>query len=211
VTEAECTRLSALGQVVGTLRYMSPEQTRGDSDAIDIRTDVYSLGAVLYEVLTGALPYPVSGNLADALKHIAESPPIPPRRNWTAQTGVAGRRRGRRREGACPIGDEVETIVLRALSKEPERRYQSAGELARDLRHYLAGEPIEARRDSTAYLLRTRLRRYRLALSAVAVFLVVVIVYQFMMLRAFRQTSAALAREAEHRETARCFPAWVPG
>lgn len=162
------TLVSVSQVVVGTLPYMSPEQTRGNPDEIDTRTDVYALGVILYELLTGNYPYPVVGQMADVLKHIAETPPTPPSRKWSRDSGVVQRQSRRLKPGACPIDDEVQTIVLRALAKERERRYQSAGELSQDVQHYLAGEPIEAKSDSTFYLLRKTLRRYK-AVTAIAV------------------------------------------
>jgi len=173
--------VSRTHQVLGTLPYLSPEQARGDPDALDTRTDVYALGVILYELLTGDFPYPVVGQMADVLRHIAETPPAPPAARWTAESGVPFRAAGDRRRGLfgagrkagrCPIDDDVQTILLRALAKERERRYQSAGELARDIRHYLAGEAIAARRDSRFYVFRKTLHRYRAAVGVVALLIV---------------------------------------
>jgi hypothetical protein len=161
---------SQTGQLLGTLRYMSPEQTRGNPDEIDMRTDVYSLGVILYELLTGKFPYPVDGALADVLRHIVSTEPTAVTRSWSAESGV-GAREGR--PGKCPIDDELATIVKKCLSKDREKRYQNAGELARDLGRYLAGEPIEAKRDSASYVLRKALARHRGPAIAALVILIV--------------------------------------
>ncbi|HEY3229251.1 MAG TPA: tetratricopeptide repeat-containing protein kinase family protein, partial [Roseiflexaceae bacterium] len=145
------------GQFVGTLPWASPEQLEARSDAIDTRTDVYALGVILYHALTGAFPYPVGGRLADLVHNISAGEPVRP-----------GRLEAR-------VDHELDTIVLKCLSKQRERRYQNAGELARDLRHYLAGEPIEAKRDSTAYVLRKHLRRHRAAVMVASAMLLMLI------------------------------------
>lgn len=166
----EATLLSVSGQVVGTLPYMSPEVARGRPDEIDIRTDVYALGVVLYELLTGQYPYPVAGEIVDVLRHITETEPLPPSKVWRSESRhqLPSDKSGAR-PAACPVDRDLETIVFKALAKERERRYQSALELARDLDHYLKDEPIEARRDSSWYLLRKTIRRYRWAAGAAAV------------------------------------------
>jgi serine/threonine protein kinase len=148
-TAAEAAAMTVTGQFVGSLPWASPEQAEGLPSKIDIRTDVYSLGVILYQMLTGSFPYEVVGNMRDVLDRIMKTDPI--------------RASTIRKE----IDDEVDTIVLKCLAKERERRYQTAGELARDIRHYLAGEPIDAKRDSTLYVLRKNLNRYR-APAAVA-------------------------------------------
>ena len=152
--------ISATLEIIGTLPYMSPEQAGGSTDEIDTRTDVYSLGIILYELLTGQRPYPVEGRIADVLRHILETQPTPPTRSWTRDAGITRRGTRRLRAGECPIDSELEAIVFKALAKERERRYQSAGELARDIRHYLRGEPIEAKSDLLAYVLWRQARRY---------------------------------------------------
>lgn len=146
-------------EIVGTLPYMSPEQAGGGPGAIDTRTDVYSLGVMLYELLTGQKPYPMGGFLTDVLRHIAETQPTPASRSWTRAAGVTHRAVRRMHVGECPIDGEVEAIVYKALAKERQWRYQSAGELARDIRHYLSGEPIEAKGDVLAYVLWKQTRR----------------------------------------------------
>ncbi len=170
---ASDTYTSQSGQVFGTLPYISPEQTRGRPDEIDTRTDVYSLGVILYQLLTGQFPYPVDDQFVDVIRHITDTPPAPPSRVWTGTTGVTtghGRRTSLTR---CPIDEEVQTIVFKALAKEPERRYQSVRELAGDLRHYLAGEPIAAKRDSRWYVLQKTVRRYKVRFAVAATIILV--------------------------------------
>jgi eukaryotic-like serine/threonine-protein kinase len=131
------------GQMLGTLPYMSPEQVRGEIDT-DVRTDVYALGVVLFRLLAGRLPFDVKlESFPQAtIRIISEEPP---------RLGSIDRE----------LEGDVETIVARALAKEQERRYQSAADLAADLRRHLSGEPIVARADSRLYVLRRHLVRYR--------------------------------------------------
>ncbi len=156
--------MTRTGQFVGSLPWASPEQVEGESLKIDLRTDVYSLGAILFQLLTGNLPFDVGSNLRQAVDTILfRDPPRP-----SARAAAAGGR---------PIDDDLDTIVLKCLAKDRERRYQTAGELARDLRRYLRGEAIEAKRDSAMYMLRKTLRRYRLHVVVVAAFVLLLTVF----------------------------------
>jgi serine/threonine protein kinase len=165
--------MTKTGQFVGSLPWASPEQAEGAPEKVDIRTDVYSLGVILYQMLTGKFPYDVVGNIRDVLNNILQAAPARP---------STVRRQ---------INDEVETIVLKCLSKERERRYQSAGELERDVEHYLAGEPIEAKRDSGWYVISKTLHRYKWPVAAGATFVVTVTVLAAVMTVLYRQKSAA--------------------
>ncbi len=150
--------ITQTNRVVGTLGYLSPQQASGRRDGIDHRTDVYSLGVNLYHLLTGRFPYPITGEVHQVLRNVEIMPPTPPTRMWSPDSGVRARR-GSGSVNACPIDHDVQTIILKTLAKDPERRYTTAGELEADLRRYLAGEPIVARGDSLGYILTTRSRR----------------------------------------------------
>ena len=152
------TVLTDLGSVQGTLPYMSPEQVRGHSDEIDLRTDVYSLGVILYEMLAGQLPVDVRrAQLPVALRLICEESPQPLSRVW----------KGTRRPDA-----DLVTIVHKALEKEPSRRYRSAAALSEEIQRYLADQPILAHPPSTAYQVRKLVARHKGPFAFVAALMV---------------------------------------
>lgn len=163
------TLVTTTGIVAGTVPYLSPEQARGDQD-VDIRSDVYTLGVMLYELLTGQYPYPVSGEMADVLKHITDTPPTLPSKIRLQPSDAVPSDVG----ALSRLDSEIETIVLKALAKVPDRRYQTAGDLGRDLHHFLAGEPIEAKRDSGWYVLKKGIQRHKLAVAIAASFVLLV-------------------------------------
>src|SRR5262249_723791 len=121
---------TAVGQVLGTPAYMAPEQVAGRPEAISPATDVYALGAILYEMLTGRAPFQAP-NVLDTLEMVRAREPVPPSQPQPR------------------LPRDLETITLKCLRKAPARRYASAAALADDLGHYLAGEPILARPTSS--------------------------------------------------------------
>jgi serine/threonine protein kinase/Flp pilus assembly protein TadD len=149
--------VTVAGGFVGTIAYASPEQTTGDPGLVDVRSDVYALGVILYEMLTGRFPYAVTGRMSDVIDAIMKAPP----RSLRALPDTPYR-----------LGDELDTIARTALAKDPDRRYQSAEALRGDVEHYLAGEPIDAKRDSGWYVITKTLLRYKLQVAAAAMLVV---------------------------------------
>ncbi len=147
-----------VGQLIGTVQYMSPEQAGGDPEEIDTRSDVYALGVILYELLAGQLPYDLSKKMVhEAVRVIREDDP-------TRLSMVQKTLRG-----------DVETIVGKAMEKDKERRYQSASALGADVGRYLGDEPISARPPSSVYQLRKFAKRNTaLVVGVAAVFVVLV-------------------------------------
>ena len=135
--------ITVTGQFVGSLPWASPEQICGSKDAVDVRTDVYALGAVLFQMLTGEPPFAIDQGPHEALQSILEhDPPFP--------------------SHLCnSIDSDLDIIVHKCLDKNPGRRYQSVLALADDVKRYLAHEPVLARSPSTAYQLRKLARRHK--------------------------------------------------
>ena len=143
------------GEVTGTPAYMSPEQAAGQRERVDTRTDVYSLGVVLYKLITGSFPYDVNTSMLQTLQNIRECEPIRPSKL------------------VHPLDRDTEAIMLKALEKEPDRRYQSVTELKADIKRRLTGMPVLARSDSSLYLLRKLVARHRYTSTVAALVLVI--------------------------------------
>jgi WD40 repeat protein/predicted Ser/Thr protein kinase len=142
--------LTRTGDLLGTPDYMSPEQVAADPAAIDHRADVYALGVILFELLAHRLPYQLEGRpLAEVARLILEEEPP-----WLGSVNPE-------------LRGDVETIVAKALAKDPARRYPSAADLAADLRRWLAQEPIQARPPSALYQLRQFARRHKALVGGV--------------------------------------------
>jgi serine/threonine protein kinase/tetratricopeptide (TPR) repeat protein len=141
------------GSILGTPSYMSPEQALGQQDRIDLRSDVYGLGAVLYELLTGEPPF--RGPTREVLRQVVAETPLPPRQ----------------RNGEIP--STLEAICLKSLSKTPSDRYPTASELARDVQRFLADEPVSAYPEPRSARVRRWVSRHRTLASVVVATLVV--------------------------------------
>jgi serine/threonine protein kinase len=157
----EATMTSIPGKVIGTLAFMSPEQASAQPDSVDVRTDVYSIGVILYKILTGNFPYDVTGSMLAILRNIQEAEPTRP-------SNIVPR-----------FHSEIEAILLKALSKDPAVRYQSAAHLAQDIDFWLTGLPVSARSDSSLYLLRKIITKHYYASSVVALLLIIVLGFSY--------------------------------
>lgn len=175
-------KLTHAGFIVGTLAYMSPEQTRTDRDEVDTRSDVYALGLLGFEMLTGHLPYELPRDQYGIVRTIREQPPAPLERFLPRAPR------------------DLSTILAKALAKDKERRYPSAGAFAEDLERFLAREPITARPASMAYRLRKFAERNPLASTAIAAAaLILVLSVAAVFAFALREQRARLAAEEASR------------
>jgi serine/threonine protein kinase len=162
-----------IGTFIGTPGYMSPEQADPAVQDVDTRADVYSLGVILYELLTGFLPFDASGwkklRLDEVLRHLREDdPPKPSTKVSTARDTSASSAEARGIQPRQLVGElrgDLDWIAMKALDKDRNRRYGTPSEISADLRRYLNHEPIVARPASTVYRLRKYVRRHRLGVA----------------------------------------------
>jgi WD40 repeat protein/serine/threonine protein kinase len=174
----EWTLITGFGGIIGTLEYMSPEQAELNARDVDTRADIYSLGVLLYELLTGTTPLSretlKATAITEALRLIREEdPPKPSTRLSSSMDTLAPIAALRKLEPTAlsrELGRELDWIVMKALYKDRDRRYQTANGLARDIERYLHDEPVEACPPSTAYKLSKFARKHRRLLIAAAAF-----------------------------------------
>jgi WD40 repeat protein/serine/threonine protein kinase len=168
----EKTIYTQFGTLVGTLEYMSPEQAEMNAFGVDTRSDIYSLGVLLYELLTGTTPLERArlrqvafGEIVRLIKE--EDPPLPSVRLSTSGTvvKVAAARNSAPTQLSRLLRGELDWVVMKCLEKNRAQRYDSAGTLARDLERYLKDEPVEARPPSTWYRFAKLARRNKVALT----------------------------------------------
>lgn len=179
------TSMSGIGERRGTLLYMSPEQVArhkilGPGQSIDTRADVYALGAILYELLAGRSPLPLIGDeeIHEIERQIVEVTPKPPSSHLRASA----------------VRGDLDWIVMRALEKDPDRRYPSPLDLARDLRRFLKHEPVEAGPPSTRYRMRKFVRRHRAATAATLAIVLAVLIGTFGTAMGFIRASSNFTR-----------------
>lgn len=182
---AVTTMHTSVGEIIGTVQYMSPEQVSGDAAGVDIRSDVYALGVIAYELLANKLPYQVGRKmLHEAARIIQEEDPQP--------LSIVHR----------TFRGDVETIVGKAMAKDREHRYHSAAEIAADIRRHLADEPIVARPPSAMYQLRKFAKRNKGLVGGVLGAFVVLIVASVVSTVLAVQATRARSAEAAQRERA---------
>lgn len=205
----ERTLYTELGVMIGTPEYMSPEQAEMGGLDIDTRTDVYALGVILYELLTGALPFDRKelrqAGFAEIQRTIREKEPPRPSTRITqlglASTEAAANRHTEPRRLASELRGDLDWVTMKALEKDRTRRYQTANALAADVRHHLSNEPVSAGPPSTVYRAKKFVRRHRFGVAAAATLLLVLVAFGATM--AVQAQRIARERDRANREAAR--------
>ena len=194
-----------LGQFIGTPGYMSPERVDPEIQDLDTRTDVYSLGVILYELLTGVQPFEMKRrqrpSLEEWLRQLREDEPSRPSSKISAardtSTMTAEERNTKPKQLVSNLRGDLDWITLKALERDRERRYSTPSELAADLRRYLSHEPVAARPATAAYQIRKLIRRHRVAAVVASVVAILAIAAAIAGLYAVRKQHEAEYQTAQ--------------
>jgi serine/threonine protein kinase/tetratricopeptide (TPR) repeat protein len=209
----ERTMFTEVGQIIGTLEYMAPEQAELNNLDIDTRADIYSLGVILYELLTGGPPFTAkqlrSAAFDEMLRMLREVEPPRPSTKLSSSDelpAIAAKRRLEPKKLTKLVHGELDWIVMKCLAKERSRRYETANGLVMDLQRYLADEPVQAGPPSAGYRLRKLAHKYRTPLRVAAVFMgLLVIAAAVSTWQAIRARQAERTAEQKRQEADRNF------
>jgi tetratricopeptide (TPR) repeat protein len=213
----ERTLFTELGVLIGTPEYMSPEQAEMGGLDIDTRTDIYALGVLLYELLTGALPFDRKdlrqAGLAEIQRIIREKEPPRPSTRVTqlgpASTEAAKNRHTDPRRLVSELRGDLDWITMRALEKDRTRRYQTASALAADVRRHLGHQPVSAGPPSAPYRARKFVRRHRFGVAAAATLMLLLLTFAVTMAVQARRIARERDRANQEAEVARQVSAFL--
>jgi non-specific serine/threonine protein kinase/serine/threonine-protein kinase len=213
-SDPQATMFTRAGHFIGTPAYMSPEQADPDIRDVDTRSDVYSLAVILYELLTGTLPFDPtqwrSEVMQYALKRLREEDPPPPSLQYQKKssterataTQTAHLRSTEPQDLVSQLRGDLDWIALKALERDRARRYGTPNELANDLHNFLNHEPVTARPASAAYRFQKYVRRHRLGVSVAAAGLVLLVAFSVLQTVQIRRITAERDRTARERDRA---------